>query len=115
MVCHVFLCLTLHIPVCPPKLRIQHDPIEANGSASGGMRYNSGACAGEEPVDHPPMVPSSHVIPTAQVAEGFFRNPEHLHFLLHLGSGLYYLPKSTRLDVVLHHVSYPSLSRYSPS
>ena len=35
------------------------------------------ACAGEEPVDHPPMVPSSHVIPTAQVAEGFFRNPEH--------------------------------------
>jgi hypothetical protein len=27
----------------------------------------------------------SHVMPTAQVAEGFFRNPEHPHFLLHCG------------------------------
>jgi hypothetical protein len=57
MVSHVFLCLAVHIFVCPPKLRIQHDPTEANGSALGGMRNNSGACVGKEPVDHPPMVP----------------------------------------------------------
>jgi hypothetical protein len=71
MVCHVFLCLALHIPVCPPNLRIQHDPTEANGSALGGMRSNSGACVGEEPVDHPPTVPPSHVMPPLKWPKDF--------------------------------------------
>ena len=77
MVCHVFLCFAVHIPVCPPKPRIQHDPTEANGSASGGMRNNSGACVGKKPVDHPPTVPPQPRHATAQVAEGFSCNPEH--------------------------------------
>ena len=77
MVCHVFLCLALHIPVCPPNLRIQHDPTEANGSALGG------AC---EAIAGPAWAKSRLIIrhgapqprhATAQVAEGFSCNPEH--------------------------------------
>jgi hypothetical protein len=35
------------------------------------MRNNSGACVGKKPVDHPPTVPPSHVMPPLKWPKDF--------------------------------------------
>lgn len=77
MVClssYVLRCISPYVHRTSGYSTIQQKPM---GQRRGGHENNSGACVCEDPVDHLPMVPPSHVIPTAQVVKGFFRNPEH--------------------------------------